>query len=485
MKKQYFVRNLLILLGAVLPVTLIGCQQGVCDGVEGSCLDLRVEGPDSAILPFLQIRLGTQKNLGVPDGIPLPYNIQVAPADVAVGDINFLQVFAGSGLQDIQLCAEIKSFHWQQGTHIKQTLTLSPCSDCLKPSAMFARQDISVGRRPFSVRTGDFNQDRKPDLAVVNSAGNSISILFGDGRGAFSAGPELMGFATPAGVRVQDLDGDKLDDLIVTNNGSTNVSVLLGRGNGIFAPIVNYSTYTVAGNNPGGMVVTDLDGDGISDIAVSHSALGSTTGSLFLGQPLGKFGPASALASMPLGLIPGQMDFGDINGDGATDLVVASYSDGTINTLLSSKPFSAFTVGTSSFKLINAGVKLVDVNNDNHPDMIATSYAAGDFQLFINNGNAFPDKPSQIISSFGGIAASDGKDLNSDGKMDIIVADYTNAAIKLLYGKGDGILADPITIASCVSSFSLYVQDFNNDLKPDIVVVNKENNSISILLNQM
>ena len=43
----------------------------------------------------------------------------------------------------------------------------------------------NVGSSPYSVATGDFNGDGKPDLVTANAGSNSVSVLLGNGDGTF------------------------------------------------------------------------------------------------------------------------------------------------------------------------------------------------------------------------------------------------------------------------------------------------------------
>jgi hypothetical protein len=77
------------------------------------------------------------------------------------------------------------------------------------------------------VEVNDFNGDRRPDLAVMNSS-HDISILLGGPGGSFQ--PRLR-FATagPAGPFVAvDLDGDRRADLAA--GVPFGVSILMNRG---------------------------------------------------------------------------------------------------------------------------------------------------------------------------------------------------------------------------------------------------------------
>ena len=44
-----------------------------------------------------------------------------------------------------------------------------------------------VGLTPESVAEGDFNGDGKLDLAIVNAASNTVTVLLGNGTGGFTA----------------------------------------------------------------------------------------------------------------------------------------------------------------------------------------------------------------------------------------------------------------------------------------------------------
>ena len=77
---------------------------------------------------------------------------------------------------------------------------------------------------------GDFNGDGAPDLAVVDSNNNTVSVLLGTGSGSF-LGPTTFAVGTrPEAVAVGDFDGDGRLDLAVANNFSNDASILLNRG---------------------------------------------------------------------------------------------------------------------------------------------------------------------------------------------------------------------------------------------------------------
>jgi hypothetical protein len=131
---------------------------------------------------------------------------------------------------------------------------------------------IAVGKTPVAIAAGDFNGDAVPDLAVVNQADNSVTILLSNGDGTFSAAPgsPLPTAATPAGIVVANFSNGTNNDLVVTNQGQGTLGIYVGLGLGTFAP--RFELNTPAG--PGAIVTADFDADNLPDVA--FTAQGST-----------------------------------------------------------------------------------------------------------------------------------------------------------------------------------------------------------------
>ena len=108
----------------------------------------------------------------------------------------------------------------------------------------------SMNARPASVAIGDLNGDGKADIITANSgfdpfAVGSVSVLLGNGDGTFQ--PQVS-YATAYGsnfVALGDFNGDRKMDLAVTNNDCVclgTLGVLLCMGDGSFMPMVTYVT---------------------------------------------------------------------------------------------------------------------------------------------------------------------------------------------------------------------------------------------------
>ncbi len=129
-----------------------------------------------------------------------------------------------------------------------------------------------VGNDPISVAVGDFNGNGIQDLATANQASGNASVLLGTGTGTFGPAVPFAAETAPQAVAVGDFNGDGLQDLAVAN-GSDTVSVLLGNGAGSFSAATNFRT----GDGPSALAVGDFNGDGMQDIVTSNLNLNSVS----------------------------------------------------------------------------------------------------------------------------------------------------------------------------------------------------------------
>ncbi|CAF1459499.1 unnamed protein product, partial [Adineta ricciae] len=123
--------------------------------------------------------------------------------------------------------------------------------------------------RPIYIGAGDFNNDNRLDIVVVNYGTNSISIYLNVNNGTFSDEVNYwMGYdSIPYSLVVGDFNQDKKLDVAVANYGIDNIAVLLGVGNGTLFPPTFYSTKY--GSRPTSIAMGGLNNDNKLDLIVA------------------------------------------------------------------------------------------------------------------------------------------------------------------------------------------------------------------------
>jgi len=91
-----------------------------------------------------------------------------------------------------------------------------------------------TGEGTAALAAGDLNGDGVPDLAIVNSVTDDVSVLIGRGDGTFEPEMPYRVGSSPVAVATADLNGDGWPDIVVANEGGDTVSVLFNRGSGLF-----------------------------------------------------------------------------------------------------------------------------------------------------------------------------------------------------------------------------------------------------------
>ena len=282
------------------------------------------------------------------------FGVGSTPFGVAVGDVN----------RDGKLDLAVVNTNSDN-----VSILLGDGTGSFNTSGTFAVGDNSVANRPRYAAIGDFNRDGKPDLAVSNALSGFLSILIGNGSGGFSAPTNIAVGNGPRALAIADLNGDGKLDIAVACFGDASmpqvdtghVSILLGNGAGAFSPASNYS----AGTAPEGVAIADFDGDGVLDLAVPN--FNSNNVSFLKGNGAGAF---FAPANTATGTNSISIATADFNGDGKADLAVANRGSNNVSLLFGNGSGGFASALNSPTGTVPNTVAVADLDTDGKPDLI-------------------------------------------------------------------------------------------------------------------
>lgn len=210
---------------------------------------------------------------------------------------------------------------------------------------------------------GDFNGDRRDDIAAFNSVRQQWVVSLSNGtffeRSVWSSSEISGGNAAP--TVIADINGDGRKDLVYRNGNSTEWTVGISTGTSFLMQSWNVPAFLNNANATTTIQVADMNADGRDDLIapVSGGFQVAITGS-------GKFESAPAGTAWQAVLMPANSVAVDVNNDRRADLVGFDSSDNSIVALSTANGFTVPTVWRVDsvrpwFKrLSQSGVAVVD-----------------------------------------------------------------------------------------------------------------------------
>jgi hypothetical protein len=250
---------------------------------------------------------------------------------------------------------------------------------------------------------GDFNGDNKPDVAVLDTGtissvdqtftGNVWILLNNSTSGSPAFASPVSYSLTSPGWEIAAADlGNGHVDLVVTQAQSTAVSILLGDGKGAFVP---QKDFDMGSFFPAGLAIAQLNPSGHPDLVVavddSNAGMGIAVAS---GNGDGTFDtpvlyPATSKTTGTVNPFPSEVRIADLNGDGNLDLVFTNFGDGAVGVLYGTgqfgsgqSPFYApveFAANDCPLVLV-----LADVNGDGALDAVIDGCGYSDVTTLLN-----------------------------------------------------------------------------------------------------
>ncbi len=370
------------------------------------------------------------------------------------------------------------------------------------PSLTFATSSLQIGMSVAAVVTGDFNNDGKIDLAVVNQGADYtcndstesgyVSILLGKGDGTFAPGGTIQLGCIDLGaqgvaVTVADFNHDGKSDLAITFDDieGRSVAIYLGNGDGTFGSQPSSIPGGGGFDGVGSVVAGDFNADGKLDLAFPVDVFGLVGLWVFPGNGNGTF------ASTPIISYDGFWDNadgrwmveGDFNNDGILDIAAENGGSQPVIILLG-KGDGTFSPATSqpvtTVVFPESGVT-GDFNGDGILDLAFADAGSTALTVLLGDGHGgFTQKSGEPdagqTTSF--ITAAD---FNGDGKLDLALVDSANA-ILIYLGNGDGTFQTGLETGAESGPFQFAVGDFASDGRLDLALNYSSSDTVSLLI---
>lgn len=241
----------------------------------------------------------------------------------------------------------------------------------------------------------DLNNDGKPEIAVTNISANIVTIFKNTslpGELKFDTqGQDITvnGTHSTHGLSVQDLDGDGLADLAVTPFYGNNVYILRNTSSG---STISFTAGATLSSSDGliNVLAADLNGDGKTDLAATDifsSKLmvwlnNSSSGNM-------QFGTATQFMT---GSYPWGIATGDVDGNGKTDLVVSHIDSRSLFVLHNTSSNGALQLNGQHINTSEYGryANVVDYNGDGKPDLAYSGIDGNNLRIFRNTHCVVP-----------------------------------------------------------------------------------------------
>jgi uncharacterized protein (TIGR03437 family) len=359
-------------------------------------------------------------------------------------------------------------------------------------SSTFVEAQTSCGNRGFRFKTnkfietadsplltviGDFNKDGKMDIANYQSSSpiqnlrSAIEIQLGNGNGDFAVSKYLIVDYSPisfsnTSFKTGDFNGDGTLDFCLTQLGQ--IRIWLGNGAGDFgAP----KTYPLNSDLPfpipsASILVTDINGDGRSDVMFSNTFL-----NVLLATPEGGLAVAKTFT---IGVQAILLGAADLNGDGKPEIVGGSVNGENNVFIFNNEGDGKFSTPTSINVAFPAGVvAFADFNGDQKPEILVSTPTNNAATLLMNNGTGgFSTAKFLFNRSFSGIVTGD---FNKDGKQDFAFSQNPTyagyvASFGIYYGDGAGNFPNVSAYQIGSNPQTLLSADFNKDGLQDFLI---------------
>ncbi|MGE0251849.1 MAG: FG-GAP-like repeat-containing protein [Dongiaceae bacterium] len=343
-------------------------------------------------------------------------------------------------------------------------------------------QDTQLSQRPESVVYADLNGDGIQDIVLASSNDSALMVSLGQADGSFNssgASGYYISISSIYQLVSGDFNGDgKKDIAAIDSNGEVFLYNAESDGR-----LTSMGSFGANFGGAGSMVAADINGDGRDDLVIS------SFNSVYYYRNTGSFNFASAqLVSHGLSAESNVMA-ADMNNDGMLD-IIATGDTGSVSVLRNNNNGSSFTNvaaiggGSSSWPGNITPVQIADINGDGNLDVLVAEYGNPEIYYFLGSGSGALTPGPVHISLDEGIGDFSLADMDGDGILDIIASSAADSKVYYYRGLGTAqFAAAQNSNANGNTGGTFVIFDTDNDGRLDIVAADGATGDFSVLRN--
>jgi hypothetical protein len=342
-----------------------------------------------------------------------------------------------------------------------------------------AERSLTAGDGPQGMAAGDFNLDGRLDLAVGNRSAGTLDLFLNDGTSLPAAATSSLAARPQPTVLLAGLvDADTCPDLVILHQADG------GECSG--------------GATPGAACATNADcpdDDPMDTVVPVCSAVSPSQGYVTVLTTAGGGPPcdpaAAAGFSLPAGRRPTAAVLSDLDGSGTLDLALSDFTGGGAGSVLvyagaGDGSFAlAQTVAAPALGARNpTAVAALDYDGDGDPDLGVLGFANNRLDLLRNDGGlAYSVAPESPVSRFKGTSFVAVTAADNVSGADLVLVQSAPAVLAPLSGIGNGFfrLLPEIPLAGPQTATDTVFGDIREDNRLDLLVVDAVSSSLTLV----